>query len=110
MCEIYIFRLQDIGKALEGFAGQIRTIAESMPNEPPVPAISERLTQRSSELSRDTDRLRQQMVDAVGVPASQLQAGVANINKRLEGFVKGELCNSLGGGDGGGSCRYGGVW
>lgn len=66
-----------------------------MPNEPPVPAISERLTQRSSELSRDTDRLRQQIVGAVGVPASQLEAGLAGLNKRLEGFVKGE-CNCSG--------------
>jgi hypothetical protein len=82
--------LQGIGKSLEAFAGQIRTLADSLPNRPPVRDISDRLSQRSSELGQDSSRLSDAIRNAVGAPSEVVEAGIADMNNRLENLVKGE--------------------
>lgn len=89
-CVVRTNLLQGIGKSLETFAGQIRTLADSLPNQPPVRAISDRLSQRSSELGQESSRLSDSIRNAVGAPAEVVEAGIADMNNRLENLIKGE--------------------
>lgn len=52
--------------------------------------ISDRLSQRSSELGQDSSRLGEAIRNAVGAPSEVVEAGIADMNNRLENLVKGE--------------------
>jgi hypothetical protein len=45
---------QGISSALERFAGQVRDIATALPNQPAVPAITQRLSTRTEEVKNGT--------------------------------------------------------
>lgn len=83
--------MQGIGKNLETFTGHVQTIADGLPNQPPVPAIAERLSQRTSALSQDSSRLSKALQDAAGVPGEVADAGIADLNDALAKYIDGEL-------------------
>lgn len=82
--------MQGIGKNLETFTGHVLTIADGLPNQPPVPAIAERLSQRTSALSQDSSRLSKALQDAADASTDVSDAGIADLNDALAKYVDGE--------------------
>lgn len=86
---------QQIGEALEGFAGQVKAIAESLPNQPPVAAITGRLDQRTGEVYRQSNELQSAIVNYMGAPREVLRAATSDFNARLENLLMGECWRCL---------------
>lgn len=87
---------QNIGSALETFAGEISTIAKSLPSQPPMTDVTNRLTERSNDLSQESSQLQDAIRNLIGAPAQVADAALADLNARLTGLVDGKylLCGT----------------
>lgn len=81
---------QNIGSTLETFAGQISSIAKALPNQPPVPAVADRLTSRTQDLGEESNALADAIRNLVGAPAQVAEAALTDFNSRLSNLVDGE--------------------
>lgn len=81
---------QNIGSALETFAGEISTIAKSLPSQPPMTDVTNRLTERSNDLSQESSQLQDAIRNLIGAPAQVADAALGDLNARLTGLVDGK--------------------
>jgi len=82
---------QSIGDALETFAGQVRSIADALPSEPPVNAITSRLSERSAEMASQSNELHKAVIDMLNSPSKVVEAGLTDYNYRLQKLLDGEF-------------------
>lgn len=81
---------QTIGDTLEKFATSVRDIADALPNQPPVKAITDNLTDKTKELGKESHKLNKAVVDLVNAPSKVVEAGLHDFNFKLKELLDGE--------------------